>query len=206
MKITSVNLGKRETVIIGGKTKTTGIWKRPVTGKVRVTAEGLLEDAVVNTVHHGGVDQALYLYSAEDYSWWERELNRELLPGTFGENLTLSDFGTAPLRVGDRLRINNVLLEITAPRIPCGTLAARMNDTGFVKRFVAAERPGCYVRVLETGELQAGDAVEFIPATNDYPTILEIFSLWYAKERDAEALRRILQAPIAERARIALNN
>jgi MOSC domain-containing protein YiiM len=83
-------------------------------------------------------------------------------PGTFGENLLLSDFETSGVRIGDHLQINSVLMEVTAPRFPCGILAARMRDKEFIKRFVVAERPGFYVRVLEAGEVQAGDKAQHL--------------------------------------------
>lgn len=205
-RIISVNRGIRKQLQTGSKVIDTGIFKPPVFDKVSITAAGLAGDVIGNQKHHGGKDQALYLYSAEDYQWWSGELGRELSPGTFGDNLTLSGFRSAALRIGDRFQINDVLLEITAPRIPCATLAARMGDPGFVKQYREARRPGAYARVLNPGTLQAGDAVEFIPATEDHPTILDLFELWYARERKVDLIQNALKAPIAARTRTKLED
>ena len=173
-------------------------------GKVSINADGLVGDSVVDTTRHGGSDQAVYLYSAEDYAWWAAELNKDVQIGMLGENLTLSSFGTTSLKVGDRLRINTVLLEITFPRIPCATLGARMGDTAlFVQHFIQAPRPGVYARVLENGELQVGDSVDILPTPNNFPTVIELYELWHAKKRDPKLLYRGLEAPIAARARSA---
>lgn len=203
MYIASVNLAHRETIEINHKSIHTGIFKHPVSGKVYVGANGLAGDTVVDTTRHGGADQAVYLYSVEDYAWWTVALNKDMPIGMFGENLTLSSFGTTPLRVGDRLRINTVLLEITFPRIPCATLGARMGNAEFVKQFIQAKRPGIYTRVLEDGELQAGDLVDVLPTSDNFPTVIELYELWHAQKRDPELLERGLTAPIAERARTA---
>jgi MOSC domain-containing protein YiiM len=203
MHVVSVNIAGQETIEINDKAVATGIFKRPVSGKVSINANGLVGDNVVDTTRHGGRDQAVYLYSAKDYAWWAAELNKDVPIGMLGENLTLSSFGTTSLRVGDRLRINNVLLEITFPRIPCATLGARMGDSAFVKYFIQAQRPGVYARTLENGELQVGDAVDILPTSNNFPTVIELYELWHAKDRDPKLLHRGLEAPIAERARAA---
>jgi MOSC domain-containing protein YiiM len=203
MHVVSVNIAGRETIEINNKAVETGIFKRPVQGKVSINADGLVGDSVVDTTRHGGKDQAVYLYSVEDYAWWVSELNKDVPIGLLGENLTLSSFGTTSLRVGDRLRINTVLLEITFPRIPCATLGARMGDDAFVKHFIQAQRPGVYARILENGELQVGDAVDILPTPNNFPTVIELYELWHTKERDPKLLYRGLEAPIAERARTA---
>lgn len=199
----SVNIGKPETIQIGNKAVTTGIFKHPAQGKVSINTQGVVGDTVADTTRHGGADQAVYLYSAEDYAWWATELHKDVPIGILGENLTLSSFGTTPLRVGDSILINTILLEITFPRIPCATLGARMGDTAFVQRFIQAQRPGVYTRVLEAGELQVGDTVEILPTPHNFPTVTELYELWHAKERDRQLLQRGLEAPIAQRARAA---
>ncbi len=170
-------------------------------GPVRITAAGIPGDAIVSTRHHGGPDQAVYVYGGADYAWWTAELGRELAPGTFGENLTISDLETAALAVGDRLRIGGVTLEVTAPRIPCGTFARRMGDPGFVARFRIAERPGAYCRVIREGTIQAGDPAALEPYAGDPVTMAEVLRDYYEPDRDPTAIRRFLAAPIAIRAR-----
>jgi MOSC domain-containing protein YiiM len=203
MHITSINIGQPEIIQSGNKEVTTGIFKYPVEGRVTINTNGIIGDVVADTKHHGGKDQAVYLYSEEDYTWWAKELHREMPFGLLGENLTISSFGNEPLRVGDCLRINTILLEITFPRIPCAKLGVKMGDAAFVKHFVQARRPGAYARVLETGDAQVGDKVEILPSSNNFPTVIELYDLWYAQKRDQALLNRGLEAPIAERAKSA---
>src|SRR5437763_605949 len=124
MRLLSVNVARPHRVVLNGRGRRTAILKRPVTGPVDVGELGLVGDEVGSKKHHGGPDQAVYLYGRDDYAWWERELDEELAPGTFGENLTVEGLHSAELRIGDRLEVGDaVVLEVTAPRIPCATLA-----------------------------------------------------------------------------------
>lgn len=201
MLLESVNVGSLQVVQRHGKPYGTGIVKTPAAGAVQVGRDGIAGDVVANTKHHGGPDQAVYLYGSPDLAWWSARLGRTLEPGIFGENLTVSGLESAALRIGDRLRIGAVTLEVTAPRIPCGTLAWRMRDPKFVVRFQEAERPGAYCRVLEPGVVQAGDAIDLAPAPEPSVKLLDVFRLWYAPHADANVLRGVLRAPLAERAR-----
>lgn len=202
MKVISVNIGRARPIQTARSTFETGIYKVPVDGFARVTALGLEGDAVLDAKHHGGVDQAVYIYGAPDYAWWSNELGRELPPGTFGENLTLSDLESATLSIGDRLHASEVILEVTAPRIPCATLAARMGDPQFVKRYRQAERPGLYCRVIREGLIRAGEPVRLEPYTRETITVLEMFRAFYDRDWDEARLRRHLAAPIAVRDRV----
>lgn len=200
MRVDSVNAGRSEPMTIGGRTISTGIRKAPV-GRSFAGPLGLAGDAVVDQEAHGGLDQALYLYSSEDYAWWGGELGSTPAPGTFGENLTLSSFGPGEVRIGDRFRVGPVLVEATAPRIPCSTFATRMGQPDWVKRFAAARRPGLYVRVLEPGDIAEGDPVERVGGANGHPTVVELMDVWYDPQPPAELLERLLASPLAERAR-----
>ncbi len=204
MKVLSLNTGTAKAILIGETLSQTGIYKQAATGPVQVGKLGFLGDVQVATKHHGGPDQAVYIYSQQDYDWWSAELGYALQPGTFGENLTLSDYGGQDFRIGDKLVFSEVMLELSAPRIPCATLAARMGDVGFVKRFRAARRPGVYARVLQEGRLQVGESASYERAPADYPTILERFESFYDKKLAADTIKRFLQAPIAERDRTEL--
>jgi MOSC domain-containing protein YiiM len=203
LRLLSVNAGAAETIKVGARLVETGIRKGPVE-RGRVTELGLEGDVVADTENHGGRDQALYLYSREDYDAWAEELGDVPEPGTFGENLTVSSFGPEPVRIGDRFRIGDVLVEATAPRIPCSVFATRMDEPQWVKRFAAARRPGVYVRVLEPGEVAAGDPVEALGGGEGHPTLLELFDEWYDAEPPVELLERLLASPLAERARTAV--
>jgi MOSC domain-containing protein YiiM len=201
MKVLSVNIAKP--IRLPGGRKPTGICKAPVAHPVRVHALGLEGDAVCETKHHGGPDQAVYIYGQHDYEWWSRELGQILAPGTFGENLTISDLASSDYHIGDRLIINDVILEVTAPRIPCGTLAKRMRDAKFPERFRAAERPGLYCRVTCEGDVRAGDAVRVETIAEPRVPVVEIFRSFYRADESEETLYWHLSAPIAIRARAA---
>jgi MOSC domain-containing protein YiiM len=195
----SLNLGALER-LTPERSVTSGIRKHPVAGPVLVDTEGLVGDAIGNRKHHGGPEQALYLYSAADYAWWSAELGRECEPGLFGENLTLDAWWPAP-RIGDRVQFGDVVLELSAPRIPCNTLATRMGDPQFVRRFARAVRPGAYVRVLQTGVLEAGMTGTVTRGESSWPSIDDLFRLWHETPRDKAALMAATGAPIESRMR-----
>lgn len=201
MKLSSVNVGVERLMQNAKASGRTGIYKMPVAGPVPVTYAGLDGDAVSDTENHGGVDQALYLYGVPDYDWWSGELGRTLPPGTFGENLTVAGLESARALIGDRLHAGSSVLEVTAPRVPCVTLATRMDDSSFVRRFREAERPGLYCRVIREGAVQAGDPVVYEP--HEGPTVgaLEVFRDFFEPDPSETTIRRHLAAPIAVRAR-----
>ena len=161
MRLLSVLTGRPEPV--EAKSGRTGFFKRPRTGAVTIGAGGLAGDHIVDTAHHGGPDQAVYLMGSGDYAHWTRVLDRPLAPGAFGENLLIEGWASAGAATGDRIVIGDCTLELTAPRVPCVTLARVMGDTGFAKRFFAEAHPGAYARVLTTGDVSAGDAVRVDP-------------------------------------------
>ena len=204
MQLLSVNVGQPTALQVGQHTTVTGIRKHPVPGRVRVTAQGLDGDHVLNRKHHGGPDQAVYVYTREDYDHWREALGRTLEPGTFGENLLIGGLESAGVRIGERFRVGEVLLEVKAPRIPCGTLGARMEDAGFVKRFARARRPGFYTRVLAGGEVGRRDEVTRIPAPEGAPTIAELFDLWYGAAPPRQTLEGYLISPLGVRLRRAV--
>ncbi len=201
MRIVSVNVGKERPILHGKSSGKTGIYKTPRAEPALVTPLGLDGDAIVDTKNHGGLDQAVYVFTMPDYAWWSTHIGRSLEPGTFGENLTLSDLESATLRVGDRLRVGEILLEITAPRIPCVTLAARMEDPQFVKTFRYAEKPGVYCRVIETGSVAVNDPVALIPYQGPVVSVLEMFRCFYKKHLTEDELRRFLAVPIPHKER-----
>ena len=131
-------------------------------------------------------------------------MGRELEPGTFGENLTISELESANFSIGDRLHFSKLILEVSAPRIPCGTLTARMDDPRFIKRYRQAERPGLYCRVIQTGTVQVGENVSLESFEGESVPVLEVFRGYYEKNKSEAMLRRQLDAPIAIRARVDL--
>jgi MOSC domain-containing protein YiiM len=149
----------------------TGIDKCPVAGPVMVTVPGpkgtgevgLAGDRVYDVADHGGPDQAVYAYAREDFDFWEVELNRPLGGGVFGENLTTAGLDVSGALIGERWRVGpDVILEVCCPRIPCRTFQGWLEQAGWIKQFTQAARPGAYLRVIQTGQVRAGDRVEIV--------------------------------------------
>ncbi|MFG2354610.1 MOSC domain-containing protein [Streptomyces sp. NPDC048521] len=172
MKLLSVNLGRPQPVPYTDQPDgVTGIDKKPAEGPVRVAApgpkgfgaSGLAGDAVCDRRHHGGHDQAVYAFAREDLDGWERELGRSLPNGCFGENLTTDGLDVSGALIGERWRIGpEVVLEVTSGRIPCRTFQGHLGERGWVKRFTRKGATGAYLRVIEPGEIRAGDPVEIV--------------------------------------------
>lgn len=202
MRLESINIGQAETLANNNTEIKTGIRKCPVSkhGGVNVGDLGLQGDTVVDVEHHGGPDQAIYAYSADDYDWWNERSERQYVAGAFGENLTIRGM-PSNVNVGDRLLIGEVVLEATAPRIPCKTLSTHLQDKTFGLAFRKAERPGVYCRVLSGGDIHSGSAVTFIASDASDVSIVELFRAYYALSHDAAELRRILAVPLASRFR-----
>jgi len=170
MELLSVNIG-RPRANPWKATMLTGIDKRPVDGPVRVAAPreegtgevGLAGDRVHDVRNHGGADQAVYAYAREGLDFWQDELGRPLPDGVFGENLTTAGIDVDGALIGERWRLGrDVVLEVSCPRIPCGTFQGWLDEAGWIKRFTREARPGAYLRVVEPGEIRAGDAVDVV--------------------------------------------
>jgi MOSC domain-containing protein YiiM len=202
-RLDSINIGQPRT--IPTKSGKTGIYKEPV-ASARLTAQGVEGDAVMDRKHHGGVDQAVYLYFADDYEWWSQALGETIAPGTFGENLTISGVEGRSVAVGDRFAIGTTLLEVTSHRTPCNVFALRMGDPKFIKRFHRAGRSGAYCRVLGSGTVAAGDPVTLMPYAGERITMAELMALDGARDIDPQFLRRALTAPVHYKMRADYEN
>lgn len=157
--IVSVNVGLPRTVTWGGRAVTSAIWKNPVDGQVRVEGVNFLGDDQADRRVHGGPDKAVYAYAAADYAWWGEELATPLDVGTFGENLTTEGVDLQACVVGQRWHVGTAVLEVAQPRQPCFKLGMRMGDAQFVDRFGESGRSGAYLRIVEAGEIGAGDPI-----------------------------------------------
>lgn len=172
MRLLSLNIGQAEVSpytdpVVG----VTGIGKRPVAGPLRVAApgpkgtggSGVAGDMIADLRHHGGDDQAVYAFAREELDTWERTLGRPLANGLFGENLTTEGLDVSGARIGERWRVGStVVLEVTSGRIPCRTFAGHVGEEGWMKRFIERSAPGAYLRVIEPGEIRAGDAIRIV--------------------------------------------
>ncbi|XVV36770.1 MOSC domain-containing protein [Streptomyces sp. CA-100214] len=201
MKLLSVNLGRAKTVPYTDHPEgVTGIDKRPADGPVRVAApgpkgvgaSGLAGDTVCDTRHHGGEDQAVYAVAREDLDDWERELGRVLPSGSFGENLTTTGLDVSGALIGERWRVGpDLVLEVTSGRIPCRTFQGHMGEQRWVKRFTEKAVPGAYFRVVEPGEIRAGDPVRIVHRPDHEVTVALQFR---AVTTQRELLPRLLAA------------
>lgn len=165
-----------------GTRTVTAIDKRAVDCAVRVDDFGLIGDVQVDRQHHGGHDQALYLYSQSDADYWATELGRTLHPGWFGENLRVDGLDVNAARVGERWRLGEgadaVEIEFTSPRVPCTTFARWVGGEharGWVKRFADSRRLGAYARVVRRGAVRAGDPITVLAVPDVAPTIAGAF-------------------------------
>lgn len=201
MKLLSVNLGRAKAAPYTDQPEgVTGIDKRPYDGPVRVAApgpagiggSGLSGDTVCDTRHHGGDDQAVYAMAREDLDDWERELGRPLPNGAFGENLTTTGLDLSGALIGERWRVGpDVLLEVTSGRIPCRTFQGHLGEKRWVRRFTEKGAPGAYLRVIEPGEIRAGDPVEIVHRPAHEVTVALQFR---AVTTERELLPRLLAA------------
>lgn len=173
--IVSVNVGLPREIEWRGERVRTGIWKLPVAGRVRVRKLNLDGDGQGDLDAHGGVAKAVYAYPSEHYPLWRAELDLEDLGwGSFGENLTTVGLSEEVLRIGDRLRIGTVELQITQPRFPCYKLGIRLGHPEVVRRFQNSIRTGFYLSVVREGELGAGDPIECVASSERGPTVAEV--------------------------------
>ncbi|MDP9796385.1 MOSC domain-containing protein YiiM [Catenuloplanes nepalensis] len=187
---------------IPGTVRKTGIDKRPVDGPVLVRApgdratglgSGLVQDQIFDNRHHGGDDQAVYVYAREDLDAWAAELGRDLPGGVFGENLTTSGVDVTGALIGERWRIGaDLVLEVSVPREPCNTFARWMDLPGWVKTFAKRAVPGTYLRVISPGEVRAGDTITVEHRPGHEVTVGLAFR---AMTLERELLPRLLDAP-----------
>lgn len=190
--VVSVNIAVVRADEWAGDMGRTGIDKQPVSGRVKAGRLGLAGDSIIDTRFHGGVDQAVYAYSREDAAWWAGELGRDVPPGCFGENLTTEGLDLTGAVIGERWAVGDAVLEVSAPRIACRVFAGFWGVPDLIERFTARSRPGAYLRVLEEGELGAGDQITVTHRPGHNVTIGEVFR---ALTIEPALLPRLLQAP-----------
>ena len=193
-KVLSLNVVHAVIPDVGGSVGITSIDKRSVSDSRQVTTAGVAGDQRSDIPSHGMPEQAVYAYAREDYEWWEVELDKEIPAGKFGENLTTVGIDVTNAVIGQTWRIGSTLLQVTGPRIPCGTFARFMEEDKWVKRFMDEGMPGTYFQVLEAGEISAGDEIKIESTPEHGVTVSDVYQL-VAGDRDADRLARVIACP-----------
>ena len=193
MKLLSVNVSPPREVVYGGEPVTTGIFKEPIHGRVMLRTLNLDGDGQADLVGHGGIYKAAYAYSVENYEYWRRELGRtDLAFGQFGENFTVEGMVEDEIHVGDVFRVGGAMVDVTQPRVPCYKLGMKMGLRGFEKAFLASYRVGFYLRVLEEGEVGAGDVLYRVRTDPERMTVREVCHLLYFDPENLEGAKQAL--------------
>jgi MOSC domain-containing protein YiiM len=199
MTLVSVNVSLPKLVEFNGRTVSTSIFKEPVSGPVFVRRLSLTEDWQADLRSHGGLNKAVYAYRLEHYAYWSRELGRDdLHSGQFGENLTVEGLTEDSARLRNVYRMGSALLQVTQPRYPCFKLGIKMGDPLFPRRFLESGRTEFYFRVLEEGEVSAGDTVELVEQS-DGLAVRELWHLVLVDTGNVEGAREALRCQTLSR-------
>ena len=194
--LVSVNVGLPRDVAWRGQTVHTGVWKHPVDGRRRVRRGNIDGDGQGDLAGHGGEQRAVLVYQLDSYRHWRVELGRDdLSPGVFGENFTVDGLRDDQVCIGDRYRVGTALFEVTQPRVTCYRVGLRLDEPRIPALLVAHHRPGFYLRVLEEGDVGAGDPVELVAAGSPGMTVAEIDALLYLPKPSSALLRRAVEVP-----------
>jgi ferredoxin-NADP reductase/MOSC domain-containing protein YiiM/ferredoxin len=194
--LVSVNVGLPKDVSWQGRTVFTGVFKDPVPGPRRVGRLNVDGDGQGDLAGHGGEQRAVFVYQIDSYRYWERELGRsDFVPGQFGENFTVKGLGDDEVCIGDRYQIGSGIFEVTQPRVTCYRVGIRMNDPRIPALLVSHHRPGFYFRVLQEGEVQAGDKIIKLSSGPEQMTIADVDALLYLPGHTRQGLLRALRIP-----------
>jgi ferredoxin-NADP reductase/MOSC domain-containing protein YiiM len=195
-RLLSVNVGLPRDVTWNGKTVRTAVWKSPVTGRRMVRKLEIDGDAQADLAGHGGEHRAVFVYQMDSYHYWERFLGRnDFISGEFGENFTVEGLPDNEVCIGDRYRIGGAIFEVTQPRVTCYRVGIRMNEPRMAALLVAHHRPGFYFRVLQEGEVGAGDDIVKITDDPERISVTEVDGLLYLPGHSSEQLQRALRIP-----------
>src|SRR6185369_1276364 len=190
----SVNVGRPRDIEWKSRTVHTAIWKEPVRGRCRVRRLNLDGDGQGDLAGHGGEQRAVFVYQIESYRYWQEQLRRnDFVHGQFGENFTIEGLPDAEVCIGDRFQIGSAVFEITAPRVTCYRVGIRLNEPRMPALLTSSGRPGFYFRVLQEGEVGAGDEIVKIGEATERMTVEEINALLYSSNHAHDRLERALR-------------
>lgn len=193
-QLLSVNVGLPRDIEWRGNTVRTGIWKEPVLGRCRVSRLNVEGDGQADTAGHGGEQRAVFVYQLESYGYWQDRLSRHpFVHGQFGENFTVDGLPDDEVCIGDRYRIGTALFEVTQPRTTCYRVGLRMDEPQMAALLTSSGRPGFYFRVLEEGEVAAGDPISLVRQGPEQMTVAVVNSLLYSQHHPLDLLERVLR-------------
>ncbi|MCX2746036.1 MOSC domain-containing protein [Mangrovivirga sp. M17] len=196
MQLKSIFVGKPKEVPYNGEIISSGIFKKEVTGAVKVNKFNLEGDKQADLTVHGGEFKAVYAYPVEHYDYWNKKRpDLQFQPGIFGENLCVSGLLENDVNVGDRYKIGTAVFSVTIPRLPCYKLGIKMNDSKIVKDFMIAERSGFYLKVIEEGVINPGDKIELVYKDTYGLTISDLVKLYTTEKANKELLKKAIKAP-----------
>src|SRR6476469_4530288 len=193
-RLLSVNVGLPRDIEWKGRIVHTAIWKDPVPGRCRVSRLNLAGDGQGDLAGHGGEQRAVFVYQIESHRYWEQQLGRSgLVPGQVGENFTVEGLPDDAVCIGDRDRIGSGVFEVTQPRVTCYRVGIRMDEPRMPALLTSSGRPGFYFRVIEEGEVGAGDEIVKVGEANERMTVAEINALLYLPDHARDRLERALR-------------
>lgn len=193
MRIVSTNLGEPTTFLWNGKEEKTGIFKYPVSKPLFLGKTDVAQDTVIDRKHHAGINKACFLFSADEYPFWKKEYpDLDWDWGMFGENLTVEGLDESKIRIGDIFKIGSAKVQVSQPREPCYKLGVRFKNQKILKKYIERARPGTYVRILDEGNVQNGDALELVERSKNTLTVMQFFNLLFAKEKYTGVLQRFM--------------
>ncbi|MFZ0494344.1 MAG: MOSC domain-containing protein, partial [Methylocella sp.] len=195
-RLLSVNVGLPRDIAWRGKTVRTAIWKAPVQGGRMVRRLNIDGDGQGDLAGHGGEQRAVFVYQIDSYHYWQSQLGRtDFTYGQFGENFTIDGLSDQEVCIGDRYRVGGALFEVTQPRVTCYRVGIRMQEPQMAALLVAHGRPGFYLRVLEEGEVEAGDEILRVASGPERMSVFEINALLYMPGHPRSQLERALHIP-----------
>src|SRR5271168_3119808 len=195
-RLLSVNVGLPRDIEWQGKTVHTAVWKTPVQGRRMTRRLNVDGDGQGDLAGHGGEHRAVFVYQIEAYRYWQDHLGRnDFTYGQFGENFTVEGLADTEVCIGDHYRIGDALFEVTQPRVTCYRVGIRMNEPRMAALLVSHGRPGFYFRVLEEGEVEAGDEIVQVAEGPERLTVAAIDALLYLPGPAKDELERALRIP-----------
>ncbi len=192
MIIQMLNIGLPRKELFHGKEFITGMCKKPVTMPLKLTKQGFEGDGVGDVKHHGGIDKAVCVYAIENYQYWEKILERKMPHAAFGENFSVTDMNEEHICIGDVYRAGTAMVQVSQPRQPCSTLAARYGKEDFVKLVVDSGRTGFYLRVLEEGMVKAGDSLFLVEQDPRRVSIAFANKIFHHDRKNLEGIEKVL--------------